>query len=40
VPNKLLEAHDERLDSGPSSEAVTEDLAMATVGAFNRSTDH
>jgi len=37
-PNKLLEAHDERLDAGTASAAVSGDSHLAPVGAVYRAT--
>ena len=36
APNKLLEAHDERLEFGAAEATVRCDQTMATVGARNR----
>jgi hypothetical protein len=39
APNKVLEAHGERLDGGTADAAIAGDQALATVGTVHRPTD-
>jgi hypothetical protein len=39
LPNKLLEANDERMDTGTAGASVNRDQAMATVGALDGTKD-
>ena len=39
APNELLEANEERLDTGASGQTIPGEQTLATVGALNRPSD-